>query len=135
MFLSVLLSFFFFFNDTATTEIYTLSLHDALPISAAHPQWYDVNRCFIDERPDVIHGPGHADIRTRGRTAQSRRWITADNRHSDFRNLLTDQRQDLVEEEQHRVFVRVPIHCADEDKTRGRFRDSIRSEVRGVDAG
>src|SRR2546430_3438716 len=28
--------FFFFFNDTATTEIYTLSLHDALPISAAH---------------------------------------------------------------------------------------------------
>src|SRR5258708_36305199 len=27
-------SFFFFFNDTATTEIYTLSLHDALPISA-----------------------------------------------------------------------------------------------------
>src|SRR2546427_8270946 len=27
--------FFFFFNDTATTEIYTLSLHDALPISRA----------------------------------------------------------------------------------------------------
>src|SRR2546429_6796351 len=26
------MSFFFFFNDTATTEIYTLSLHDALPI-------------------------------------------------------------------------------------------------------
>src|SRR2546429_1122162 len=31
LFLAV--SFFFFFNDTATTEIYTLSLHDALPIS------------------------------------------------------------------------------------------------------
>src|SRR5689334_24418749 len=29
------LSFFFFFNDTATTEIYTLSLHDALPICGA----------------------------------------------------------------------------------------------------
>src|SRR3989442_2280608 len=27
-----MLSTFFFFNDTATTEIYTLSLHDALPI-------------------------------------------------------------------------------------------------------
>src|SRR5438445_13471549 len=27
---------FFFFNDTATTEIYTLSLHDALPISLRH---------------------------------------------------------------------------------------------------
>src|SRR5258707_11588754 len=29
------MSSFFFFNDTATTEIYTLSLHDALPISYA----------------------------------------------------------------------------------------------------
>src|SRR3712207_7127219 len=29
--------YFFFFNDTATTEIYALSLHDALPISAARP--------------------------------------------------------------------------------------------------
>ena len=28
----MILSFIFFFNDTATTEIYTLSLHDALPI-------------------------------------------------------------------------------------------------------
>src|SRR2546423_674808 len=28
---------FFFFNDTATTEIYTLSLHDALPIFGAAP--------------------------------------------------------------------------------------------------
>src|SRR5256885_5702759 len=28
---------FFFFNDTATTEIYTLSLHDALPISRLEP--------------------------------------------------------------------------------------------------
>src|SRR5258706_2156576 len=40
----LLSSFFFFFNDTATTEIYTLSLHDALPIyqcllSASDPQF------------------------------------------------------------------------------------------------
>src|SRR2546430_7392985 len=33
MFATSLLFSFFFFNDTATTEIYTLSLHDALPIS------------------------------------------------------------------------------------------------------
>src|SRR6185436_21107814 len=31
----LLFTFIFFFNDTATTEIYTLSLHDALPISPA----------------------------------------------------------------------------------------------------
>src|SRR5216683_6352460 len=30
---------YFFFNDTATTEIYTLSLHDALPISASGCGW------------------------------------------------------------------------------------------------
>src|ERR1041385_9269022 len=33
--------FFFFFNDTATTEIYTLSLHDALPISPARSARHD----------------------------------------------------------------------------------------------
>src|SRR5256885_11685108 len=33
---------FFFFNDTATTEIYTLSLHDALPIWPCRCCW----RCF-----------------------------------------------------------------------------------------
>src|SRR6266496_6825484 len=35
------ISCFFFFNDTATTEIYTLSLHDALPISGWWaPSWW-----------------------------------------------------------------------------------------------
>src|SRR3989449_10459835 len=33
LFTCIVSFFFFFFNDTATTEIYTLSLHDALPIS------------------------------------------------------------------------------------------------------
>src|SRR6202041_4039791 len=35
----------FFFNDTATTEIYTLSLHDALPISVASDVVPDVTMC------------------------------------------------------------------------------------------
>src|SRR3989442_9104182 len=39
---SAFLCSFFFFNDTATTEIYTLSLHDALPISALDPEESDV---------------------------------------------------------------------------------------------
>src|SRR2546421_12683705 len=37
-------SLFFFFNDTATTEIYTLSLHDALPISPAPEEQEDHER-------------------------------------------------------------------------------------------
>src|SRR6476469_11216535 len=36
-FRSMCVFFFFFFNDTATTEIYTLSLHDALPICRRRP--------------------------------------------------------------------------------------------------
>src|SRR2546430_12582662 len=37
--------FFFFFNDTATTEIYTLSLHDALPIYVAQVARLHRRRC------------------------------------------------------------------------------------------
>src|SRR2546425_9522613 len=36
--MSFSVSIFFFFNDTATTEIYTLSLHDALPIYRHYPR-------------------------------------------------------------------------------------------------
>src|SRR2546421_7187765 len=39
-----LLDVFFFFNDTATTEIYTLSLHDALPI---YPVLFDASYVLI----------------------------------------------------------------------------------------
>src|SRR2546422_4543373 len=42
------LTLFFFFNDTATTEIYTLSLHDALPISngrARSRRWHRTSAC------------------------------------------------------------------------------------------
>src|SRR2546428_3844220 len=39
--------FFFFFNDTATTEIYTLSLHDALPIYNVGQ--HGVMSCAMDE--------------------------------------------------------------------------------------
>src|SRR5256885_14985746 len=46
--------FFFFFNDTATTEIYTLSLHDALPILARvfQPRGKEMNSLdrVIEER-------------------------------------------------------------------------------------
>src|SRR2546430_12849359 len=40
---------FFFFNDTATTEIYTLSLHDALPISRAQRVSNRLATVFVDE--------------------------------------------------------------------------------------
>src|SRR2546426_1734487 len=54
---SFLSFFFFFFNDTATTEIYTLSLHDALPISPPARR----RRRSTSARPRS--GAGRADAR------------------------------------------------------------------------
>src|SRR2546422_6972011 len=49
-----MLALFFFFNDTATTEIYTLSLHDALPISLDDPDGrrFDPPRAIDDRVQD-----------------------------------------------------------------------------------
>src|SRR2546430_10132148 len=41
---------FFFFNDTATTEIYTLSLHDALPISQRDAHAIPRQRLVVDDQ-------------------------------------------------------------------------------------
>ena len=45
---SMQISLFFFFNDTATTEIYTLSLHDALPIFKIPSKYEPVEYAIID---------------------------------------------------------------------------------------
>src|SRR2546426_12200581 len=61
--------FLFFFNDTATTEIYTLSLHDALPISLRGRK--PSNRNESVGRPDparaakTAEGPGTGTTRMR----------------------------------------------------------------------
>ena len=52
---------FFFFNDTATTEIYTLSLHDALPIS-------DKDNCTLNNLMSLCdHVKGSCHGLTRGK--------------------------------------------------------------------
>src|SRR5258708_36276541 len=60
--------FFFFFNDTATTEIYTLSLHDALPISlittpwnrSPHMGWIaSTNHWRSEEHTSELQSPDH----------------------------------------------------------------------------
>src|SRR3712207_7839450 len=49
---------FFFFNDTATTEIYTLSLHDALPISRLARVRHDDGLGREDLGRQLPHGRG-----------------------------------------------------------------------------
>src|SRR2546422_3464816 len=52
MFCSYIFFLFFFFNDTATTEIYTLSLHDALPICRfISAIWNSNSKSEIARRP------------------------------------------------------------------------------------
>src|SRR2546427_10507525 len=59
---------FFFFNDTATTEIYTLSLHDALPISPARR-----SAGFTCRRTPIISDMGSPSSRQDGRDRKSTR--------------------------------------------------------------
>src|SRR3712207_7548598 len=81
---------FFFFNDTATTEIYTLSLHDALPISAelavaVHRQrcWSSLLRVLSDlgsstlEDADLNKGQSVTEYRSEEHTSelQSRQYL------------------------------------------------------------
>src|SRR3712207_8255847 len=47
---------FFFFNDTATTEIYTLSLHDALPISVREREETDALLAALEEDIERLEG-------------------------------------------------------------------------------
>src|SRR2546430_15127442 len=59
-------SLFFFFNDTATTEIYTLSLHDALPISVRHrsaSSFTAYPACELGPFTATGAPPGHSTMR------------------------------------------------------------------------
>src|SRR2546429_4807868 len=62
------MSIIFFFNDTATTEIYTLSLHDALPICSRRPGYglRDQRR-----RPGSLEGRGSCRFRRGRRVADA----------------------------------------------------------------
>src|SRR5690242_21492474 len=62
--------FLFFFNDTSTTEIYTLSLHDALPISNCWKIWHDqqtrIDLSTIDSLCNALEcDPGDLIIRVK----------------------------------------------------------------------
>src|SRR5438552_17489060 len=92
------ISFCFFFNDTPTTEIYTLSLHDALPILStndwnlgvdglvrnlfAHHLWQVMlkncanNSADDDDCEDHHHPPGKCALTERKARMQENDWIT-----------------------------------------------------------
>src|SRR5258708_31209255 len=70
MFLVWLSFFFFFFNDTATTEIYTLSLHDALPISSRRHTRSARTRTRPGGRSRRLPCPGRVRVRSEEHTSE-----------------------------------------------------------------
>src|SRR5256885_17087015 len=81
LFISVLYIMFFFFNDTATTEIYTLSLHDALPICAGRP--LRVSSAGVDPplAPDRVRAPRGFPTRPPGDGARDRKSTRLNSSH------------------------------------------------------
>src|SRR2546422_1806934 len=79
-------SLFFFFNDTATTEIYTLSLHDALPI------------CPGSEAPQRFRATRRC--RNRARCRSTLRWV---GRRRDVSVLYGDRSEEHTSELQSRL--------------------------------
>src|SRR3712207_8361598 len=77
--LTAISQFIFFFNDTATTEIYTLSLHDALPICDAGVDGREQHRHDEDAGKDVVEvlPRGARDRRSEEHTSelQSRQYL------------------------------------------------------------
>src|SRR5438034_11485412 len=64
---------FFFFNDPATTEIYTLSLHDALPICQLQRIWLHLTeRAIADRRHSRRTSPVRSEERRVGKECRSR---------------------------------------------------------------
>src|SRR3712207_9293845 len=80
---------FFFFNDTATTEIYTLSLHDALPI------WGRVARGPGDGAAHAVHRPA-ADLARARALPEPRGRAGGDRRRSEEHTSELQSRQYLV---------------------------------------
>src|SRR2546430_8069995 len=96
---------FFFFNDTATTEIYTLSLHDALPIYA---RW---QAGFLEQLEDEIvredrrrgRLPDHGVAHERGRRGE----VAADRREVERRDRVHEPLERAVVKEVDRKSTRL----------------------------
>src|SRR5687767_15562233 len=93
----------FFFNDTATTEIYTLSLHDALPISAGLPKWQAARRGPAGpDHPTPAHPAAQCGVAHRPeRSAEPRGWQRSEEHTSELQSLAYLVCRLLLEKKNH----------------------------------
>src|SRR2546430_10652860 len=98
--ISHVMSFFFFFNDTATTEIYTLSLHDALPICRAICRRWWAWRSRATRRQSKYGAPARQSI-------SPRRWMKRSEEHtSELQSQSNLVCRLLLEKKKHRRYER-----------------------------
>src|SRR2546427_6335128 len=93
--------FFFFLNDTATTEIYTLSLHDALPISPAKrregvqplapARRHVAHRRDVGDQPHDQEHRRHREIRADGKLVPDERRLEVGPRSEEHTSELQSQ--------------------------------------------
>src|SRR3712207_7333504 len=111
-----ILSFFFFFNDTATTEIYTLSLHDALPI------YEDQTRVFSERH--WWHGALHGIERwwnDRGRLSRGfpKHWVGRSEEHtSELQSHQYLVCRLLLEKKKKKILFYSKMYCIKDYKTK-----------------
>src|SRR3712207_8306344 len=101
--------FFFFFNDTATTEIYTLSLHDALPIcrksenaGSQRPQVYQSATCTTHL---TLRRSGESQAKDRGTTVgwPDRKSTRLNSSHANISYAVFCLKKKKTQENQHQI--------------------------------
>ena len=103
---------------------------DARP--AAGAQRHHVHGCLADRRAYIVDRARDDHAGLCGKLAHARAGIAADDRERRGRGFSADPRKDRVDEVTDRVFVRMPVHRAAEDKTCRHFGGAARLEVLGV---
>ena len=86
----------FFFNDTATTEIYTLSLHDALPI-------------FPGVRPPISTSTSDTGVGAGGETVSAAAWLAITKKHKTIRKGRIADPDLAIRSEEHTSELQSPV--------------------------
>src|SRR2546422_8503560 len=107
---------FFFFNDTATTEIYTLSLHDALPILVV-----------LDEEVAPLH-ERRPHLAREERVLEERRVVDAGREHDRHRALARQDRKSTRLNSSH-GYISYAVFCLKKKKKHKLPKDNVAAVV------